>query len=98
MMAAERNVLMTTTVNSIEKDLKTQIGVIGEAVSRVKAGVIMNIDGVEQQVAQICEKISALPEGDAQALEQSMAEMIGKLEELAQVLSEFQDKSGNGTN
>ena len=97
-MAAERNILMTTTVSSIEKDLRTQIGVIGEAVSRVKAGIIMNIDEVEKQVAQICEKISTLPEGDARSLEQSMAEMIEKLEELAEVLSKFQNESGNGTN
>ena len=84
------------TAEAIEKDLKKQIAVIGEAVSRVKAGVIMNINEVEEQVAHICARISSLSQEDGQKLEQSMAEMIGKLEDLAAALSEFQNKDGDG--
>ncbi len=89
--------MVTMTVEAIEKDLRKQIAVIGEAVSRVKAGVIMNINEVEEQVAQICARIGSLSQEDGQKLEQSMAEMIGKLEDLAAALSEFQNKGSDGT-
>lgn len=84
------------TVQAIEKSLKKQIGTIGEAVSRVKAGIIMNIDDVEEQVARICTQISALPQEEAQSLEPIMAEMIGQLEALAAALSEFQNRKDDG--
>ena len=84
------------TADTIEKSLRKQIAIIGEAASRVRAGVIMNINEVEEQVAHICREIAALPEGEGQKLEQSMAEMIGKLEDLAEALSEFQNKGSHG--
>ena len=82
------------SAETIEKSLRRQIGIIGEAVTRVQAGIIMNIDEVERQVAHVCSEISALPPEEAQKLESIMAEMIGRLEDLAAALSEFQNRNG----
>lgn len=84
------------TAEAIERDLRKQIGIIGEAITRVRAGVLMNISDVEQEVARLCMDINKLPPGEAQTLESSMAEMIGKLEDLAAALSDFQEKGGHG--
>ncbi len=85
------------TVESIEKELRKQIGIIAEATSHVKTGIIMNINDVEKKVALICATISTLTPEEGERLESSMAEMIGKLEELAAALSEFQGKNDHGT-
>lgn len=82
------------TAEAIEKDLRKQIAVIGEAISRVRAGILMDIDGVEAEVARLCTDINELPPEEGKKLEPSMAEMIGKLEDLAAALSEFQEKGG----
>lgn len=84
------------TVEAIEKDLRKQMAVIGEAISRVRAGVLMNIHEVEQEVARLCADINELPPEEGKKLEPSMAEMIGKLEEFAAALTEFQEKGGHG--
>lgn len=85
------------TVDSIEKDLRRQIGVIAEATSHVRTGIIMNISEVERKVASICAAIATLTPEEGERLESSMAEMIGKLEELAAALTEFQEKTDRGT-
>lgn len=85
------------TVEAIEKELRKQIGVIAEATSHVRTGIIMNINDVEKKVALICTTISTLSPEEAERLEPSMAEMIGKLEELAAALSDFQEKNDRGT-
>jgi hypothetical protein len=85
------------TIESIEKDLRRQIGIITEAAIHVRSGIIMNINEVEHHVASICKRISGLAPEESEQLEPAMAEMIGKLEELAAALTEFQEKNNHGT-
>ena len=61
---------------------------------RVAKGEIMDLQGLDKNVIEVCDAIGRLPEKEGQALESQMSQLIDSLETLARMLKEQQDKFG----
>lgn len=66
---------------------------IQDAETSVRDGKIVNLKGLDKDVALICTKATSLSPPDARDLQPVMAELIGNLERLASALKDFQNRS-----
>lgn len=87
---------MTTNPDDIRSQLEEQTAFLDEALLSVRDGRLQDISSLDGAMEKICREISALDEDIAATFEQSMADMIGKLEELAIELKSFQDRATAG--
>jgi hypothetical protein len=85
--------MATPTAEEIEKKLQQHIDFINATITKVRNGVLSNIDPLENAMQKICEEIKKLPPAESRTqIEGLMVEMTGKLEQLAVELIEFQNK------
>lgn len=61
---------------------------------RVERGEIMDLQGLDQNVIEICDAIAGLPGAEARTLEPKMAALIDNLEVLARAMKTQQEKLG----
>ena len=61
---------------------------------RVGKGEIMELQGLDKNVIDICDAIARLPEEEGQAMEEQMSLLIDSLEMLGRMLKEQQEKFG----
>lgn len=80
---AERLQAVTTYVRDCER--------------RVLQGDIMDLQGLDNNVLQICEDIAKLPQKDAQDLDEPMQALIADLEKLANAMRAHDDQYGDET-
>lgn len=81
----------------IETRMRDLTNFIAQAADRVRAGEMVTLTHLDDEVASLCDQSIALPPHDALQVQPVMAEMIGTLEELARALKEYQDNKQDGT-
>ncbi len=86
------------TADSLEKRLKDQIAFLDEAIRSVREGTLKDISVMDLQIESICRDLDSLDAEDSRRLETSLAEVIGKLEDLAKEIRIFQDTLESGEN
>ncbi len=77
---------------AISQRLKSVNDYVRDCQRRVSLGEIMDLQGLDNNVIEICDAIAGLPQKDAQVLESRMSELIEGLEYLARAMKEQQDK------
>ena len=77
-----------------EKDLKSQfeelIAFITEANEKALSGTMPELGNLDSTVTALCQNVEGLDEEKAKEFETVMAQMILKLDELAQTLTNYQ--------
>jgi hypothetical protein len=71
--------------------LKKIVDYVRDCQARVTKGEIMDLQGLDKNVIEVCDAITSLPEKDSQELEGQMAQLIESLEVLARTMKEQQD-------
>ena len=82
---AERLTLVTDYIHDCER--------------RVVRGEIMDLKGLDQNVVDLCNEITAMPRAESQSLEKKMVNLVDSLERLAGVIRhqyEEQQKTAGG--
>lgn len=83
---------MANAAADIEKQLVSIIDYVRDCETRVHRGEIMDLQGLDKNVFDICEAVAALPRPEAQPLEAKMNALIEKLEDLADSMRVQQEK------
>jgi len=74
--------------------LKATIDYVRDCDRRVSQGEIMDLQGLDDTVVEICDSIAELDEAEGQSLEPQMATLIKGLEQLAETMKEQEEKMG----
>lgn len=72
--------------------LKSITDYVQDCERRVLKGEIMDLQGLDRNVIEVCDAVAALPPAEGRLLEGAMARLIEKLEELARSMREQQEK------
>lgn len=72
--------------DELAERLQTVTAYVRDCERRVLQGDIMDLQGLDNNVLQICEDIAKLPQQDAQELEEPMQILIAGLETLANAM------------
>jgi len=80
--------------SEVAKRLKSIVEYVHDCQVRVGKGEIMDLQGLDKNVIDICDAIARLAEKDAQAMEEQMSDLIDSLETLGRLLKEQQEKFG----
>lgn len=76
----------------IETRLKSLIDYVNDCERRVVKGEIMDLQGLDRNVIEICDALTSLPRPEALALEDRMAILIERLDALAASMRAQQEK------
>ena len=76
----------------IEKRLAAVVDYVRDCERRVAQGEIMDLQGLDNNVVEICDAIAGLEPDQARVLEDKMAVLIGGLETLARAMKEQQER------
>lgn len=74
------------------EELRNLIAFVEESLGKVQGGEMPDLGDLDGKVSTLCQNIETAENEIAQQLQPLMGEMIGKLDELAQALSEYQSK------
>lgn len=72
--------------------LKSIIDYVQECERRVAQNELMDLQGLDRHVIEICDAISKFPQKEASAMEAQMSVLIERLERLAQAMKEQQER------
>jgi hypothetical protein len=78
--------------DEIGKRLKSAIDYVRDCEARVSRGEIMDLQGLDRNVIEICDAIANLPPKEARDLEDTMSVLIEGLENLAAAMKDQQEK------
>ena len=76
----------------IETRLKSIIDYVQDCERRVIKGEIMDLQGLDRNVIEICEALTSLPRDKARTLEGKMKSLVDKLDTLATSMKDQQEK------
>ena len=79
---------------AVGQRLKAIVDYVRECQARVTKGEIMDLQGLDKNVIEVCDAISRLPEKEGHALEGQMTQLIDSLEVLARTMKEQQETFG----
>ena len=88
---------MTNKANDaseVGKRLRAIVDYVRTCQVRVTKGEIMDLQGLDKNVIDVCDAIAQLPEAEGHALEEQMGQLIESLEVLARTMKEQQDNIG----
>jgi len=74
------------------KQLKSIVDYVRDCQARVSRGEILDLQGLDNNVMDVCNAIAGLPEKEGHALEAQMSVLIEQLEVLARMMREQQDR------
>lgn len=77
---------MNNEATETGKKLKSIIDYIRDCQARVSKGEIMDLQGLDKNVVEICDAIAALPPQEGHKLEDQMGVLIESLETLAETM------------
>lgn len=80
----------------IGAQLKMVLDYVKDCDRRVHLGEIMDLDGLDDKVMGICDRVAELSQEDAQEYEDQMGVLIKELEKLAKSMQEQQAKIDGG--
>lgn len=80
------------TKDQVIKRLEEITETINKAQADVSAGIVQDLSFMDEEVASICGDILKLKPEDAAAVQPIMADMISRLEGLAQSLQSFKEQ------
>lgn len=83
---------MAQTREQIETRMRDITAFIEQSADSVRAGRMVTLHHLDDEVAALCDAAITLPPADAKTVQPLMATMIGKLEELSSALQDFQRK------
>jgi len=86
--------MQTRGVDDIRREMDTLTAFINDCVQSVEDGRIVDLKGLDDQVAALCDSALGLPPQDAAQIQSPMAAMISKVEALEQALRAFRDRAG----
>ena len=75
----------------LDKDLKQATDYVRDCQARIIKGDLMELQGLDKTVINMCDRIAELPDGEAKELEDKMAVLIKALEALAVTIKEYQE-------
>ena len=81
----------TDDAATVGKRLKGIVDYVRDCQARVTKGEIMDLQGLDKNVIEVCDAIAHLPEEDGKTLETQMTQLIDSLEVLARTMKEQQD-------
>lgn len=84
------------TKEQILKKLEEIVVTINSAHDEIAAGVVKDLSSMDQEVSKICAEIVKLSPEDAAQVQPVMADMISRLEGLAQSLQDFKSQFKQG--
>lgn len=89
---------MTTpdTQADIGTQLKMVLDYVKDCDRRVHLGEIMDLEGLDDKVMEICDLVAQLPQDQAQQYEDQMGQLIKDLETLAKSMQLQQEKMDGG--
>ena len=79
-------------VGQVEARLKSIIDYVQDCERRVLKGEIMDLQGLDKNVIEICDLVANMAPADSALLETKMARLIELLETLATAMKSQQDK------
>jgi len=82
-------------IETLDRLMRDQIAFIDAAIVRVRANQLMDVADLNKAVDDICRDIQSLDDDQKQRIESRTAEMIVRLEELAEELKNLQDRVDN---
>ena len=88
---------MTETNHSaaeVSKQLKGITDYVRDCQARVTRGEIMDLQGLDKNVMEVCNAVAGLPAKEGQSLEKQMTQLIESLEVLARTMKEQQEAFG----
>lgn len=74
------------TKEELAKRLKSITDYVRDCERRVTQGEIMDLQGLDNNVAEVCDLIASMPPKEGQELESQMTILIGSLETLADAM------------
>jgi hypothetical protein len=77
---------------AIGKQLKSITDYVRDCQARVTKGEVMDLQGLDRNVIEVCDAIAKLPEKEGHAMEDRMGELISSLEVLAKTMQEHHDR------
>lgn len=78
--------------DEVEERLKSVTDYVRDCERRVSKGEIMDLQGLDNSVVEICDGIAALPPEEGHSLESRMSALIADLEKLAASMREQHEK------
>ncbi len=85
-----------TETDDIQTRMRAICDLINDAINKVESGTMVNLSGLDDDVASLCERTVALSPQDAAQVQPLMADMIGNLDRLGNALRDFQDRVRSG--
>jgi len=76
---------------NLDKELKQTSDYVRECEARITKGEMMELQGLDKTVIDMCDRISNIPSEEAKELEEKMALLIKALETLANTIKEYQE-------
>ena len=86
----------TPDTQDLSQQLKAVLDYVKDCDRRVHLGEIMDLDGLDDKVMDICDKVAALSQEEAQEYEDQMGVLIKDLESLAKSMQAQQVKIDGG--
>ena len=78
-----------TNANNIAAKLTELTDYITNTIERLEKGEVVNIAHLDGAVEEVCEQAMSLPRAQTEKIQEPMALMISKLEELGRALKDF---------
>ncbi len=85
------------TDNDLEARLQSLIDRIDGAITKTRQNQLIDISFMDQDVAALCREIIESDREEAKALEPRMIDVINRLDELAEEIKHYQDRTDQGT-
>ncbi|MBI1214324.1 MAG: hypothetical protein GC185_00730 [Alphaproteobacteria bacterium] len=82
---------------SVAERLKQVTDYVMDCERRVTRGEIMELQGLDGSVLEICNAVAALPKSEAETMEAQMGRLIDGLESLAEAIRAQEDATGGET-
>lgn len=82
---------MSDTVEDIKTRMQELTSFVIDANNSINGGQMVDLQGLDDEVASLCDRTLALPPQRAAEVQPLMAEMISQLEELGRSLEIFQE-------
>lgn len=80
------------TPDQIRNKMESLKTYIQEADASVRDGKMVDLTGLDKDIAQVCQKAVTLPPDQARDIQPLMAGLIGDLEQLSRTLHDFKDQ------